>query len=316
MASGVAAVRRRSRQSVVVVDMARSAGHVGVPVGQQEARGAVIKGRRGPGNSVVASRAVGHAKSRASRRVHRIVRLLPSRQVAARIPAVRRAHRQVVIVVDVAGGTGHIGMAIRQQEPGGAVIELRAQPVVKRVAGVAGGRELCTDVIRIRGLLKILQVAGSAGRRQALEFAHCRALMAVLALHRGMRAEKREAILVIFNLLNGIVPTKNRVALRAVRAHFPLVNIGVAILTILAHVCEYRFYVALCAFNFFVHAAQRIPRFVVIKFRDGADGAPASGGVAVLAGNGERSVRATSGLPLRCGYGSARCRPGEEQQAT
>jgi hypothetical protein len=116
-------------------------------------------------------------------------------------------------------------------------------------------------------------------------------------------------------LLNGIVPTENRVALRAVRAHFPLVNIGVAILTILANVREYRFYVALRAFNFLVHAAQRILCFVVIKFRDGADGAPASGGVAVLAGNGERSVRTTSGLSLGCGCGSARCRPREEQQA-
>ena len=89
MASGVAAVRRRNRQSVVVVDMARSAGHVGVPVGQQEARGAVIEDRRGPGNGVVASRAVGHAKSRARRRVHWIIRLLPSRQMASRISAVR-----------------------------------------------------------------------------------------------------------------------------------------------------------------------------------------------------------------------------------
>ena len=296
--------------------MARSAGHVGVPVGQQEARGAVIEDRRGPGNGVVASRAVGHAKSRARRRVHGIVRLLPSRQVAPGIAAVRRGGGQVVIVVDVAGGTGHIGMAIRQQEPGGAVIELRAQPAVKSVAGVAGSRELCTDVIRVRGLLKVLQMARSAGRRQALELAHGRALMAVLALHGGVRTEKREAILVILNLLYGIVPTKNRVALRAVRAHFPLVNIGVAILTVLAHVREYRFYVALRALNFLMHAAERISCFIVIKFRDGADGAPASSGVAVLAGNGERSVGTTSGLPLWCGHGSARCRTREEQQAT
>jgi hypothetical protein len=316
MASGVAAVRLHSRQGVVVVDMARSAGHVGVPVGQQEARGAVIEGRRGPGNRVVASRTSGHCELRPSGGVHRIIRLLPSRQVASGIAAVRLQGRQVVIVVDVAGGTRHIRMAIRQFEPGGVVIELRAQPTVKSVAGVAGGRELCTDVIRIRGLLKVLQVAGSAGRRQALELAHCRALVAVLALHRGVSAEKRKAILVILNLLYGIVPTENRVALRAVRAHFPLVNIGVAILTILAHVSEYRFYVALRALNFLVHAAQRIPRFVVIKFRNGADGAPASGGVAVLAGNGQRSVRTTRGLPLRCGYGSARCRAREQQQAT
>ncbi len=79
--------------------------------------------------------------------------------------------------------------------------------------------------------------------------------MAVLALHGGVSAEKREAILVILNLLNGIVPTDNRVALRAVCTHFTLVNVGVAILTIPAHVCEYRFYVALRALNFLVHPA-------------------------------------------------------------
>src|SRR5437016_9846932 len=176
--------------------------------------------------------------------------------MAAGIAAVRRGDGQVVIVVDVASGTGYIRMPIRQQEPGGAVVELRAQPAVKSMAGVAGGRELCTDVIRIRGLLKVLQVAGSAGRRQALELTHCRALVAVLALHGGVSAEKREAILVILNLLNGIVPTKNRVTLRAIRAHLALVNIGVAILTILPHIREYRLYVALRALHFLVHAAR------------------------------------------------------------
>jgi len=87
----IPALRRRNRQSVIVVDMARSAGHVGVPVGQQEARRAVIEDRRGPRKwGVMASRAVGHPESRARRGVHWISRLLPGRQVAARIPAVRR----------------------------------------------------------------------------------------------------------------------------------------------------------------------------------------------------------------------------------
>src|ERR1700731_2460781 len=148
-------------------------------------------------------------------------------------------------------------------------------------------------------------MAGNAFGGKTLELTHCRALVAVLALHRGVSAEQREAILVIFDLLNGIIPTENRVALRAVRAHFPLVNIGVAVLTVLAHVREYRFYVALRALNFLMHAAERISCFIVIKFRDGADGAPASSGVAVLAGNGERSVRTTRGLPLW--HGRARC---------
>ena len=314
MAARVPAIRRRDSQVVVVVYVAGSASHIGMPVGQKKSRRAVIEDRRRPRNRVVASAAAGHSKSSPCRGVHRIIRLLPSRQVAARIPAVRRPHRQAVIVVEVAGGTGHIGMGIRQWEPGGVVIELRAQPAVKRVAGVAGGRELCAGVIRIRGLLVVPQVAGSAGRRQALELAHCSALVAVLALHRGVRAEQRKTILVILYPLNGNIPAPHGVALRAIRPHLPLVNVRVALFTILAHIGEHRLEVALRALNFLVHAAQWITRFVVIEFRDGADGAPACGGVAVLAGNGKRSVRTTSGFPLRCRC--ARCRPREEQQTT
>src|SRR5882672_6071743 len=97
--------------------MARSAGHVGVPVGQQETRGAVIEDRRGPGNRVVASRAVGNSKSRARRRVHRIVGLLPGGQMATRVSAVVRLRSQVVVVVDVAGGTGHIAWPLVSRNP-------------------------------------------------------------------------------------------------------------------------------------------------------------------------------------------------------
>jgi len=68
----------RNRQSVIVVDMARSAGHVGVPVGQQEARRAVIEDRRGPRNGVMASPAqLATPKAGARRGVHWISRLLP-----------------------------------------------------------------------------------------------------------------------------------------------------------------------------------------------------------------------------------------------
>ena len=59
-------------------------------------------------------------------RVHRSCGLLPSRQMTSGVPAVRRRDRQCVVVVDMAGETGHIRMAIRQQESGGAVIE---QPI-------------------------------------------------------------------------------------------------------------------------------------------------------------------------------------------
>ena len=55
-------------------------------------------------------------------------------------------------------------MAIRQQEPGRAVIELRAQPTIKGVARFAGTRKLRADVVWIGSLLKILQVARGASR--------------------------------------------------------------------------------------------------------------------------------------------------------
>jgi hypothetical protein len=133
--------------------------------------------------------------------------------------------------------------------------------------------------------LKILQVAGGAGRRQALELAHRRALVAIFALHRGVRAEQRKTILVILDLLYRNIPAQHGVALRAIRAHLPLVNVRVAFFTILAYIGEYRLDVALRALHFFVHAPQRITRLVVIEFGNRANGLPACGGVTVLARN-------------------------------
>ena len=57
MALRVAAVGCGNRQTVVVVDVAQIAGHVGVTIGQQESGSAVIEHPRGPGCNRVASRA-------------------------------------------------------------------------------------------------------------------------------------------------------------------------------------------------------------------------------------------------------------------
>ena len=138
--------------------------------------------------------------------------------------------------------------------------------------------------------------------------------MTVFALNGGVRAQQREAILVIFYLLDGDVPALNSVALRAVRAHFSLVNVTVAVLAVFANVCEYRLDVTLHALHFFVHAAKRILGLVVIELRHSADGAPTRGVVAVLTGNRKRSVRTSSGLTLRgmCLRGS--WQPGKKQE--
>lgn len=110
-----------------------------------------------------------------------------------------------------------------------------------------------------------------------------------------MGPQKREAILVILHLLNRNVPTLNRVALRAIRAHFSLVDVGVTVLAILADVGKNRLDVALGALCFFVHAAQRVLRFVVIELHDAANRPPSSRGVTVFAWNIQGSAVRTSG---------------------
>ena len=84
--------------------------------------------------------------------------------MALRISAIRRPDRQVVVAVDVAGGAWHAGVAKCQWKAGGVVIELCSQPTVKGVTRFAGGGELGGNVVRIRCLLKILQVTGRTRR--------------------------------------------------------------------------------------------------------------------------------------------------------
>lgn len=116
-----------------------------------------------------------------------------------------------------------------------------------------------------------------------------------------MSAKQREAILVFVDLFDGDLPPQNRVALRAIRAHLSLVDIGVTIRAVLADIGKDRLDVALDAFHFGVHAPQRVCGAVVVKFGNRADGAPGSRGMAVFAGNGQRAVRAPGivSLPKR-----------------
>jgi len=170
-------------------------------------------------------------------------------------------------------------------------------------------------VVRILGLLKITQMAGAACRRQALKLTHCRALVAIFALHGGVSTQQREAILVIFHGLDGDVPALNRMALCAVRAHFPLVDVVVTILTILANVGEHGLDMALGAAHLLVHGSKRVLGFIVVKFRNRADRLPSSGRVAILTGYGEGTVRTSSGLPLS-GERSTCGRPRQKYEPT
>jgi hypothetical protein len=113
-----------------------------------------------------------------------------------------------------------------------------------------------------------------------------------------MSAQERKAVLVIAHLLHGDIPTLHGMALRAVRTHLAAVDVGVAIGAVLAHVGEYGFYVALRALHFFMQAAEGVFRFVVIEFRDRADGPPARRGVTIFARNVQGAVWIPPGILL------------------
>ncbi len=159
------------------------------------------------------------------------------------------------------------------------------------MAGVAGDRELAGDVIRICRVFVVGRMARIAVGRHGLELAVRRTLVAGIAVDRGVSAGQGKAVVVLLHLLNRDCPAANRMALIAIRAQLPLMNVGVAVLAAQAHVCEYRFYVTLDAGHGLVHAAQRIPCLVVIEFGNGADRLPGTGRVAVLARNIQIAVR-------------------------
>jgi len=122
--------------------------------------------------------------------------------------------------------------------------------------------------------------------------------MAILAFHHRMSAEQRESIEVLLHGLDRHPPAKNRVTLLTIGAKLRAMNVGVTIGALLSNVRENRLGVASGAGHFFVHAAKRVPRGVVVKFGDGADGGPAGVRVAILARNGKGTMRTSARLPL------------------
>ena len=106
MATRVVAVR--DRQVVLVSDVTlRAVGdhtrrrHL-VISRQRPSRARVVEGRVGPGNAVVAGRAVRCSKRAARRRMGGIVRRLPCAEMAASVAAVRGLNIQCVVTADMA----------------------------------------------------------------------------------------------------------------------------------------------------------------------------------------------------------------------
>jgi len=69
------------------------------------------------------------------------------------------------------------------------MIELRVQPRIERVTTLAGRREFSIGMIRIGGVLKILQVAGRALCREPQVLPRCGPFVATFARHSRVRSK-------------------------------------------------------------------------------------------------------------------------------
>jgi len=107
---------------------------------ERKTRHAVVKRSRIPTLRRVTVGAICQRKRRSRRGVHWIVRLLPCRQMAARISARRRRNIQRIVVVDVARCTRNVRVAIGQRKAECRVIEFPVSPCRDRMAGSARRR--------------------------------------------------------------------------------------------------------------------------------------------------------------------------------
>jgi len=194
---------------------------------------------------------------------------------------------------DVAGRAFERRVCSGEREAGQfQVIETGAEPCIH--AGVA-----LRAIRRERGLLMVrsssIQIIGrmttNALCGKSGKLSGCHVLMTGITVDYRMCANERKTVLMLVDRLHRNLPSINVVALLAVGAHLAAMDISVAISTTQSHVRKHRTGMARRTRNALVHSAQRIFRFVVIKFRDIANRLPSRKCVTVLAGDVERTVR-------------------------
>jgi len=158
--------------------------------GQREAGRGVIEGRTLPTGGGMAQRAVGWKAHGHVVRIGRflIVLKMTGAAIGGSADKPSTGVTSCAIQVGMCAGKWVVG------KPG--VVELRAHPAIHGVADLAGCGEV-SDLMGWEGRLhKILCVAGNALRREALELAYCRALVAIVTDQGGVCPHQRKAILV------------------------------------------------------------------------------------------------------------------------
>ena len=270
---------------VVVVGVALRAGQRGMHAGKGIVGvKRVIKGGIEPVGGVVAGAAV-------MREIDLDVGWIDGGDEILLVAREARGRRSLEDVVDVACRAGQSEMAAGEGVPGHLeVVKPCVEPGVHGVAGFTRSGEAGRCVVEDRSL-EVLLMAGVAGGGEADELAGRGVLVAVLALQQRMRADERETVLVILNLGGGNLPAIDGVAFFAVCAELAVMNVGVAIGALRAHLAEDEACVAPGAVNLLVHAAQRITGVIVIELRMGADWFPTGVCMAILTGKGDGAVR-------------------------
>ena len=210
----------------------------------------VVKRRRCPCNRRVALRAV---RRKIRRRVIRICRSLEIFQVTT--DTGRAGQVEVVINVTINALARRNRVTVRQRKSHRRVIKLHIEPAVRVVAQVARRREPSARMVRRGSRLKVFLVARVALRRQTNELPAGGSLVTTIAVQSRVRAKQRESVVVLLHLLNRDLPSAHSVALFAVRAHLPLVNVGMAVLAGFADAGKDRLHVALCAGDGSMHSA-------------------------------------------------------------
>lgn len=166
--------------------------------------------------------AISHRKGRTGCGMHWIIRLLPGRQVTSGVTATGGGNIQAVVVVDVAGRTGHIRVAIGQRKTKCSVIKLSVRPLCDRVALRAcrrGVRKARLNVIGhvsaiARRLVPVGDVTAIAVRRVQRVVIVDMARSAWRRCGRHVCTDQREAGHAVIE--RGRVPTLGGVAIRTI----------------------------------------------------------------------------------------------------
>ena len=143
------------------------------------------------------------------------------------------------------------------------------------------GREAPSAMIRRSGLRKVSVVTTEAlGRKsEAIELPDGPDLVAGIAIRDCMRANQREAILVLVDVMDGNLPSIAVMAQLTFRTVFASMQIGVAVLALVGSIGEFEIVMAVAACHGGVTSAKRKAGARMVKLDLALDHLPIRSGV-------------------------------------